>query len=143
MRRISYREIGGYKYKLTEDCGPVAVQTGIRPRLTIRTRYVVLYDDGILRILPGYAWDGPSGPTFDTPAFMRGSLYHDALYQLMSEGHIPWRHQEAADRLLWKTCREDGMGRLRAWYVRKAVNAFGKRCAQSARKRRKLVYWAP
>jgi hypothetical protein len=36
----------------------------------------------------GYAWNGPSGPTLDTRNFMRGSLVHDALYQLMREGRM-------------------------------------------------------
>ena len=28
----------------------------------------------------GYAWDGPSGPTIDTPDAMPASLVHDGLY---------------------------------------------------------------
>jgi len=66
----------------------------------------------------GYAPDGPSGPTLDTANFMRGSLVHDTLYQLMREGllnhNLP---REAADRILQSLYREDGMLALRAWWV--------------------------
>ena len=49
---------------------------------------------GHLIIKRSYAWDGPSGPTIDTKNFMRGSLVHDALYQLMRHEHLSsdeWR----------------------------------------------------
>jgi hypothetical protein len=64
------------------------------------------------RISKGYAWDGPSGPTIDTGNFMRGSLIHDALYQLMRTGNLPTSFRERADLLLRKTCIDDGMRRV-------------------------------
>jgi hypothetical protein len=118
---IHYRS--GYKYQLKKK---VAVSTKIRPddEKVIR-RFVKLGTDGKLEIDDGYAWDGPSGPTIDTKNFMRGSLVHDALYQLMREAGLDkakWRR--AADEELVRICREDGMTRLRAWWVLRAVRWF-------------------
>jgi len=45
--------------------------------------YLKLDGDGQFEFSKGYAWDGPSGSTVDTLNFMRGSLVHDALYQLI------------------------------------------------------------
>ena len=91
------------------------------------TNFVELGTDGWLKIHAGYAWDGPSGPTVDTRNFMRGSLVHDALYQLMRERHIDrdkWK--DTADKLLRQMCLEDGMSTVRAWWVYHGVSSFGR-----------------
>lgn len=133
--RIAYRERRPWKYRLEEDfwCdqnrilyyhvwidGPVTVNGQ-----TERVRIIELLPSGRITIRAGYCWDGPSGPTIDTPAFMRGSLVHDALYQLMREEKLPQEHREPADLLLHDHCIEDGMSRARAWYVLKGVQWFG------------------
>ena len=113
MNRIHYRS--GYKYQLLRD---YTVAVAVYPKDNIATQFIELDADGMLIIKAYYAWDGPSGPTIDTKNFMRGSLIHDALYQLMREEYIDgeqWREQ--ADRELRKSCREDGMCWIRAWYV--------------------------
>ena len=118
---IRYKE--GYLYQLAED---YQVAIDIRPAAFIRTPYIRLDIDGMLSIVAGYAWDGPSGPAIDTLNFMRGSLVHDALYQLMRMGmldHILYR--EAADRILQRICVEDGMSALRAWWVYQGVRFGG------------------
>ncbi len=121
MECISYKK--GYKYQLAED---YFSDIGIRPGQPIDTDYIVLTMEGSITIKTGYAWDGPSGPAIDTLNFMRGSLVHDALYQLMQEGHLDGDdYQEPADRLLQTMCREDGMSRIRAWWVYKSVHWFG------------------
>jgi Protein of unknown function (DUF1353) len=57
---------------------------------------------------------------------MRGSLVHDALYQLMRERHLDKEtHREFADRLLQAMCKEDGMTDLRAWWVYQGVRFGG------------------
>lgn len=87
----------------------------------------------LLVLLPGYAWDGPSGPAIASASFMRASLVHDALYQLMREGHLQLDpHRRAADLLLRRMCREDGMWALRAWWVYHAVRLFGRPAADPA-----------
>lgn len=124
--KISYRD--EYNYQLVDEYSmPIAISG------TIRTEFVRI-EDGKLTIAAGYAWDGASGPAFDTPSFMRGSLVHDALYQLIAEGHLHPSFREYADDLLYKICREDGMGVVRAWYVWVAVRRFGSSAATTPRK---------
>lgn len=118
---ISYRE--GYKYQLAED---YQVAISIKPAEFIRTPYIRLDIDGMLTVCEGYAWDGPSGPTVDTKNFMRGSLVHDALYQLMRERHLdPEKLRNAADLILQTICLEDGMSSVRAWWVYQGVRFGG------------------
>lgn len=119
MGRIAYTE--GYKYQLAKD---YETRIPIFPRDHISTEYVILSASGDLIIKRGYAWDGPSGPTVDTKNFMRGSLVHDALYQLIREGHLDCK--DRADALLRQMCLEDGMSDIRAWWVYKGVQGFGK-----------------
>jgi hypothetical protein len=118
MSQIKYRS--GYKYQLAEqyrqfigiDAGPIESE-------------FISVSDGMLVIKSGYAWDGPSGPVIDTKNLMRGSLVHDALYQLIREGHLTEDYKEFADRQLQQICREDGMSRLQALLVYQAVKRFG------------------
>ena len=112
MKTIRYRS--GYKYQLAET---YSVSVVIQPDEPIETEYIELSTDGALTIKAGYAWDGPSGPTVDTKSFMRGSLVHDALYQLMRNNHLPSSCRLDADQELHRICREDGMTRFRAWYI--------------------------
>jgi hypothetical protein len=127
---IKYRS--GFKYQLAEE---YRVQTPIRGK-TISEPFIRLIVTGELTILRGYAWDGPSGPAIDTKNFMRGSLVHDALYQLMRIGRLdPKIHREPADQLLRQMCREDGMSWIRAWWVYKSVHYFGSPAADSHNKK--------
>ena len=128
MECICYK--GGYKYQLKADC---TMMIDILPVQAIATEYVRLGTDGQLAIRTGYAWDGPSGPTIDTLNFMRGSLVHDALYQLIRERHLdtdPYRGR--ADRILQSLCREDGMSAVRAWWVYQGVRLGGGPAANPA-----------
>ena len=128
MECIAYKS--GYKYQLKAE---YAVQIDIRPATPIDIEYVALTTAGVLTIREGYAWDGPSGPTIDTLNFMRGSLVHDALYQLMRERQLDeGTYRDAADRLLQKICKEDGMSTLRAWTVYEGVHFFGEPSADPA-----------
>ena len=131
MECISYKE--GYKYQLKE---PYETNINIKPDNSITTDYIDLSTEGKLVIKKGYAWDGPSGPTFDTHNFMRGSLVHDALYQLMREEYLDKdQYREPADRLLQKMCKEDGMSSLRAWWVYQGVHIGGDPSADPANKK--------
>ena len=70
-------------------------------------QYVSIDAEGLLTIAAGYAWDGASGPAFNDPSFVRPSLVHDALYQLIREGVLPRTAREFADRLLGEMLRDD------------------------------------
>jgi hypothetical protein len=56
---------------------------------------------------------------------MRGSLFHDALYQLLRLELISHKERVKADRLLSDICKEDGMWKWRADGWEKAVHEFG------------------
>ncbi|MCJ7777645.1 MAG: DUF1353 domain-containing protein [Sedimentisphaerales bacterium] len=122
---MKYRELHGWKYELIDT---VMVQTDIVGLGEIDTEYISLWDNGQLFIKLRYAWDGASGPAFDTKTIMRGSLVHDALYQLMRDGLLDRKkYRPYADKLLREICLEDGMWKLRANWVYWAVQTFAKR----------------
>jgi len=58
---IRYRS--EYKYQLASD---YRISISIRPRDDITTEFIQLETSGSLRVMNGYAWDGPSGPIIDT-----------------------------------------------------------------------------
>ena len=128
MDKITYKKRIRYKYTLVKD---YRFKTKLSEPKDIKkdSDFIELTTDGWLTIKKGYAWDGPSGPTIDTKNFMRGSLVHDALYQLMREEKIDVRHRGYADKLLKELCLEDGMSKLRAWYVYRAVVSQGESSA--------------
>ncbi len=111
----------GYKYQLagTEPF----LRTGIKG-YTIDTRIITLNPGGDLLIYKGYAWDGPSGPTYDTLNSLRASLAHDALYQLMRMKLLPRSCRFMADNLLDRILKEDGMWKVRRWYWLRGVEWF-------------------
>jgi hypothetical protein len=122
-RFIQYKNRRRYKYTLFDD---YRHETGITPPHAITTRFIDLDMSGLLTVKKNYAWDGASGPVFDTKRIMRGSLVHDALYQLMREKHLPQKARENADWLLREICLEDGMPEFNADLVYLAVDLFGK-----------------
>lgn len=117
---IYYKE--GYKYQLQRDYSVYVDIAGFSGG----NDFVEIFPSGWLKIKKGYAWDGPSGPAIDTKDFMRGSLVHDALYQLMREGVVAKQMEPFADTILKEICIEDGMNKIRAWWVHLAVTKFGK-----------------
>lgn len=128
---IVYRDLRSYRYQLMY---PYHVETPFRPRAEKRTPFVDLHRDGKLCIAVRYAWDGPSGPVLHTPTFMRASLIHDALYQLMRLGKLDYRaNRKQADELLRIICIQDGMSAFRSWYVYLAVRIFGRAHARPSR----------
>lgn len=129
---IYYKKKRIYKYTLHDG---VEFETGIKSELSFDTQFLSIDEAGKLVIINGYSWDGPSGPTIDTKTFMRGSLIHDALYQLIREGVLPLTTRKQADKILRSTCIDDGMAMFRAWYVYRAVRMLGGRSVKSDLKR--------
>ncbi len=130
MKSACYRNLRPYKYQLmkTYQC----LIPFIGSEFNINTPFVHINEVGLqkgsqdlITIKEGYCWDGPSGPTIDTLNFMRGSLVHDALYQLMRMGELPSSCREKADDLLRHMCIVDGMSQFRAWYVYIFVRCLG------------------
>ena len=92
----------------------------------------------------GYAWDGASGPTFDTRASMEAALVHDVLYQCMRLGYLSTGERDMSqlpakerrklrknvDLLFLKMLDDGGMRgmRRRVWY--RAVRWLGRKASQ-------------
>ena len=132
--QIEYKR--GYKYQLSET---YSVDVW-RISATVSWSHLIFAaldkTNGILQIERGYAWDGPSGPTIDTKTFMRASLVHDALYQMIRLGVLDKSLREHADKLMRIHCKEDGMNRARAWWVYWALRLFaGKAAIPESRKK--------
>ncbi len=139
--KVAYRKLKKYKYQLMKD---YVVRIALKLKDDIVTPFIALTTEGELTIKSRYAWDGASGPTFDTKTFMRGSLVHDALYQLMREGHLDYKkYRKYADELLRDICKEDGMAKWRAWYVYTAVRIFGEYGVRPPEPLQDIIYYVP
>lgn len=90
----------------------------------------IAWSDNELIVSKGYAWDGASGPAIDTKTIMRASLVHDVMYQLLRDELIPQSWRTYADTLMYRICREDGMSRIRAYYIYWVLRLFGGRYAK-------------
>jgi hypothetical protein len=134
---INYRD--GYKYQLAED---YKIKINIKPKESIDTEFIALNTDGILIVKSGYAWDGPSGPVIDSKKNLRGSLVHDALYQLMRQRKIAQaKYKDKADRLFEKLCKTDGVPASFARIYYEALKKLGKPATKP--ENAKKIYRAP
>lgn len=127
---------GGYKYQLQQ---PYCIQTPLRPEKQITNGWVTLDENGIMILMAGYAWDGPSGLAPDWNCTMAGSLVHDGGYQLMREGLLPHTARADLDRFMAKTMMRDGMWSGCALIFYWAVRIFGKRYSKKPTKTVALV----
>lgn len=117
----------GFKYQLKNFFWVQTKIAGNHSRIedldNLRSPWVRVTLDGVLEIKAGYAWDGASGPTFDTRSTMRASLVHDALYQLMRAGKLSQAERDEADKLLYDLMIQDGAFAWRAklwlWTLRR------------------------
>lgn len=121
---MNYRKLPKYKYQLTST---EAFKVPGFPDLGNPDEDFCYTKKGKLWVKEGYAWDGPSGPTIDTKAFIKASLVHDALYQILRlyEKNRVKLYRKLADQYLWVYCRKFGMSRFRANYVYHSVRLFG------------------
>jgi Protein of unknown function (DUF1353) len=127
------RYAAGYKYQLRAAYATVLPELADPTRIPIVTDWIELDPDGTLRIRPGYAWDGASGPTYDSKSSMRASLVHDALYQLMRMDLLDRAaHRAPADWIFRRICKEDGMWSPRQWAWYHLVRIFADPAADPA-----------
>lgn len=120
MESILYSK--GYKYILKET---FFISIGLY-HFSINTPFISLTPKGLLTIREGYAWDGPSGPTYDFKSSLKGSLIHDALYQLIQEKLLPLEARSLVDKLLYNTWISSGLNPALALLGYWAVRLFGK-----------------
>lgn len=124
--RIAYR--AGYRYVLHDT---YRVQTEIYPAEDVITDYVLLGTTGMLTIMAGYAWDGATNFP-DMRQIMRGTLAHDAVYELMRLGYLGPECREAADNLLRSICLEDEMVHVLAQAIYEGAQIGGRPYADPA-----------
>lgn len=105
-----------WKTRTGELVGAFTAFTNIT-NYTATTPWIQLHKDGRLDLAKGYQWDFGSGPAIDTPEMIKASLVHDAFYELMNLGEIPWDVRRPADRLLRDMLRDSGTGLLRSTWV--------------------------
>lgn len=127
MNRLAYKK--GYKFQVHDA---YQIETGISGHAVALGRHLSLSPTGTLVIGPGYAWDGASGPAINTINFLRASLVHDALYQLIREDKLPFSFRKRADEILIEICKEDGMSWVRRQWVWYAVRLGGALAVESA-----------
>ena len=130
---IKYKR--GFKYQMYEEVRRFIPWLA---HMTFETPFIICVK-GHCIIKKGYAWDGPSGPAIHTKSFMRGSLWHDVLYQLMRQEIISRHYRKEADELLVEICLEDGMWKIRAMWVLWGVDKFAKGAAHPDHIRRILT----
>lgn len=116
---ISYTLAG--KYRLHQEYVTIL---DFAPSKDIVTEFITFKTTGELRIAAGYCWDGASGG-FQTKSTMRGSLIHDALYELIALGYLHVSFRDDADAEYKKALQEDGAFKIRAGWQWLAVRVFG------------------
>ena len=121
---MRYANTSGYKYTVAEG---FSVYLPSFFDVDLETRHFWIYD-GKLTVCSGYAWDGASGPTWDTDDTLTPSLVHDVLYQAIRSGILPENRRIDADIEFYRMMRERAsgfLGHLRAFYFFAGVRAFG------------------
>ena len=107
-----YRNLFGWKYELKEDC----VEAVEIPGGDVDTEFIRI-SGGFMVIESYYAWNG-ANVVPDSPDLMRASLFHDALYQLIKEGHLEMGWRKYADQLfrdiyVREACRLKRLGKAK------------------------------
>ena len=119
-----------WKYKLTHSYtynlpSLLRDQQGTPRTMTHGQEVVLQLTSDTLEFFPGYAWDGPSGPTLDTKNSMRASLVHDGLYQAIRSGWLPREPaRKIADFEFLRILKADGMIWVRRWAWYLGVRCF-------------------
>jgi len=119
---LHYRD--GYKAVVAKE--QWRCESPIRPDEDIHGRFYSIMIDGTIIAEIGYAWDFATG-AFNTDTIKRASLAHDIPCQAIAEGKLDPKWQPVADKLLKGICLRDGMWKVRAWWVYRAVRAYQKR----------------
>jgi len=130
---VFYR--AGYKYQLAAD---YSIDTPFRPKEDIVLEFIELTTEGRLTLKSGYASDGPSGPTRDTPDSIRGAFVHDGIYELIRCGKLPAKARFVADKMAYRIWLEDGMGKIKAWIWYRSIRRFAGFAADPENKKKVL-----
>lgn len=139
-REFGYRDVRSYRFQLTQT---LTCQTGITVHgQSVESAsepgsdglpFVRLDAEGNLAIHARYSWDGPSFIPGHARRMIRGSLVHDALYQLIRDGCFPVAEgirgivAREADILMRKLFLADGTPAVLAWFFYAVIRLFGRR----------------
>jgi hypothetical protein len=141
MTKDHIKYIADIKYSIVEE---YSFESRIIVKEPIFTYFfdILPKEDGtgsIWNVRPGYAYDGPSGPTVDTPDSMRPALEHDLKYEAIRNGWIGHECRDIADKEFHERCLEDGMNPIRAeaWYL--GVHEFADYAADPKNKKKILT----
>ena len=97
--------------------------------------------DGVVYVKKGYAWDGASGPVFNTKNTLVASLVHDVLYQAQRLNLIEHNstNRKNADENFYELLKYFGVNpvRCKIWYL--AVRFFGKKSTTKIQDNDKLL----
>ena len=121
---MRYIHTSGYKYTTAERC---TLALSLFDGVTFGSQHFALAS-GRLTVREGYAWDGASGPTWDTNNALVPSLVHDVLYQAIRAGLLPESRRFDADLEFYRMMRERSRGfwsHIRAFYFFCGVRCFG------------------
>ncbi len=136
---FQYRDVRSYKFQLFDDltCETgitihgTSVQSASEPGSDGRP-FVTMDAGGTLLIHAWYSWDGPSFIPGHARRMIRGSLVHDALYQLIRdecfpvESRIRWTVAREADVLMRRLFIADGTPVILAWFFFAVIRLFGR-----------------
>lgn len=121
----------GYRYKL-DDGYYQPLPFGVPHAKVVGWVVIVGHDLGISS---GYSWDGAStGLPWTPKKWLRPSLVHDALYQLIREGQLPMERRKDADEVFYQLLRENRVNVVLATVAYWAVHLFGNYCLRKGRK---------
>ena len=124
MSQNTIKYTKGWKYQLAETISVKTPVTGYH----IHNDYFHLCPDGTLEVFKGYAWDGASGPTWDTKSSIFPSLVHDVFCQCMRAKSISYADwQDIINKLFKEHCIACGMLEFRAaaWHFGVEVGDAG------------------
>ena len=120
--------------------GDYSVQVNICPPEGLIFRFMELSITGELIIRQGYAWDGVTGLLSTPQCLLRGSLVHDALYQLMRLSALDQSSRVLADQMLRQICLEDGALAIMAECLYCVVRLTGSRYSMPEPEPEVIIY---
>ena len=120
---IYYKKRKKWKYVLQKD---YTCQADIPVDELCDLAFLKLEKNGNLTIKKNYAFDGATGLIFTPKSLIKGSLIHDALYQLIREKKIDIKCKKIADEILAQNCIESKIPKIFVWLVSLGVRLFGR-----------------
>ena len=134
--KFYWEDITSKKYRIVYDYQYQSNVIGFEAR----TEFIDLDFDGLLTIRKNWLYDGPSGPTYDSPGGMRAAAIHDAFYYLMRLGLVSTDTRRRVDTIFYEVMIEDGMPRDRAEIWFQGVARFAAYAAKPGSEPREKIF---